>query len=236
LDSYYAYLDESGDLGWNFQHPYQKGGSSRFLTIAAILVHKNDKHRPGRALDTFKKKLNVDPKSELKATDLTSQQRILFMDIFLHEASKAKQYLRIISKTVSKMNVQHPRFRTDSNTLYNYTTSLCLLDKIASFEKVDLFADSRVTKVDARLSFNQYLVTKLAGDMNSSCDFNVHHVNSQHSQEVQCADILTNIIWRSYEFDVQWEKEKIFSLMELYIFNYLFDFRRSKCTPRRRSP
>ena len=213
MDSYFAYLDESGDLGWVLDKPYQHGGSSRFLTISSILVHKADKHRLGRALDTFKRKLFVDPRLELKSTDLTPDQRILFMDIFLHEAKKVNKFLRIISKTVAKDNVKKSAFKKEPNLLYNYTTALCLLEKIADLEKVDLFADSRVTKVDAKLSFNQYLATKLAGDHDSDCQFNVHHVNSQHSQEVQCADIITNIIWRSYEFDVAWEKEKIKSYL-----------------------
>lgn len=33
-----VYLDESGDLGWKFDAPYRSGGSSRYLTIAAIAV------------------------------------------------------------------------------------------------------------------------------------------------------------------------------------------------------
>ena len=32
-----VYLDESGDLGWKFDAPYRCGGSSRYLTISAII-------------------------------------------------------------------------------------------------------------------------------------------------------------------------------------------------------
>ncbi|MDT1780317.1 hypothetical protein NLX66_014025 [Acinetobacter baumannii] len=34
-------MDESGDLGWNMEKPYQKGGSSRMLTLAAICLPEN---------------------------------------------------------------------------------------------------------------------------------------------------------------------------------------------------
>ncbi|MBW3010579.1 DUF3800 domain-containing protein, partial [Acinetobacter baumannii] len=37
----FIYLDESGDLGWNMEKPYQKGGSSRMLTLAAICLPEN---------------------------------------------------------------------------------------------------------------------------------------------------------------------------------------------------
>jgi len=44
------YLDESGDLGWNFSAPFRNGGSSRFLTIAALCVPTPKKHLPKRVV------------------------------------------------------------------------------------------------------------------------------------------------------------------------------------------
>ncbi|WMN84132.1 DUF3800 domain-containing protein [Vibrio parahaemolyticus] len=37
------YLDESGDLGWTFDSPYRRGGSSRYLTIASLIVSPEKK-------------------------------------------------------------------------------------------------------------------------------------------------------------------------------------------------
>ena len=34
----HIYLDESGDTGWSFGLPYQRGGSSRYFVIAACLL------------------------------------------------------------------------------------------------------------------------------------------------------------------------------------------------------
>ncbi|MBF4102116.1 DUF3800 domain-containing protein [Gallibacterium anatis] len=39
-----VYLDESGDLGWKFDAPYRQGGSSRYLTIAAIVINHDKRH------------------------------------------------------------------------------------------------------------------------------------------------------------------------------------------------
>ena len=53
-----VYLDESGDLGWKFDAPYRRGGSSRFLTISALCVLADKKHLPKRVVrnlyDKFK--------------------------------------------------------------------------------------------------------------------------------------------------------------------------------------
>jgi hypothetical protein len=37
------YLDESGELGWKFDAPYRKGGSSRYLTIASLVISPDGK-------------------------------------------------------------------------------------------------------------------------------------------------------------------------------------------------
>jgi len=42
----YVYLDESGDEGWNFSHPYQQGGSSKYLSVGYIILPSEKKHIP----------------------------------------------------------------------------------------------------------------------------------------------------------------------------------------------
>lgn len=44
------YIDESGDLGFTFDKPYRIGGSSRYLTIAFLLVPKELSHLPKRVV------------------------------------------------------------------------------------------------------------------------------------------------------------------------------------------
>jgi len=46
----HIYLDESGDTGWIFDKPYTKGGSSRYLIIAACLLPPDKDHKPERLL------------------------------------------------------------------------------------------------------------------------------------------------------------------------------------------
>jgi hypothetical protein len=47
------YLDESGDLGWKFDKPYRDGGSSRYLTIATLIIPQNLSHLPKRIIKSY---------------------------------------------------------------------------------------------------------------------------------------------------------------------------------------
>jgi hypothetical protein len=62
------YLDESGDLGWSFDKPYRHGGSSRYLTIASLVVDPSKKHFPKRLI----KKLYTKFKEMISAIKLYS--------------------------------------------------------------------------------------------------------------------------------------------------------------------
>jgi hypothetical protein len=57
------YLDESGDLGWNFAAPYLDGGSSRFLTIGALCVPPEKKHLPKRVVRNLYKNFGWNPRT-----------------------------------------------------------------------------------------------------------------------------------------------------------------------------
>lgn len=211
-------MDESGDLGWKFEAPYQKGGSSRFFTITSLVVHERDRHRPERVMKDLREYLNktienFKPSDEIKSTSLRPDDRIKFAELFNREASKSK-FMKVYSKTVKKENVTRVTFKEDPNVLYNYLTSLGILEKIKDFDEVILYADARVTSTDAKMGFEKYLLTKLAGDLNSDCKLSITHVDSRHSKHVQCADILANIIWRKYEFpETVWCFEKIQALV-----------------------
>jgi hypothetical protein len=57
-----VYLDESGDLGWVFNLDYRRGGSSRYLTIAYIIMPRETHHLLGRLVKECYNKWGIDPK------------------------------------------------------------------------------------------------------------------------------------------------------------------------------
>jgi hypothetical protein len=60
------YMDESGDLGWKFDAPYRKGGSSRFLTIAFIICPSNKSHK----LDRIVRRIYESREASFKETEI----------------------------------------------------------------------------------------------------------------------------------------------------------------------
>ncbi len=199
-------MDESGDLGWKFDRPYLKCGSSRFFTISIIVVHQNDKHRLERAVKGFRKKLErkhdiiIPVSHEIKASDLKPGERELFARELLKEVNKTKKFFKVYSKTVKKENVEKFSFKLHPNVLYNYMTGLAFLEEIKDLHQVTLIADKRITSVEAQYGFVEYLQTKLSGDLNSETILNVSHKDSKDSRHLQCVDLVANIIWRKYEF------------------------------------
>ncbi|VEH66653.1 Uncharacterised protein [Rodentibacter pneumotropicus] len=71
-----VYLDESGDLGWKFDAPYRQGGSSRYLTIATILIHHDKRHLLKRLMKSLYKKTKR--QQTKKSNGLHSHQKIAF--------------------------------------------------------------------------------------------------------------------------------------------------------------
>src|SRR5437588_12517147 len=72
------YLDESGDLGWNFTAPYRQGGSSRYLTIGALCVPPHKKHFPKRVVKSLYRKFNWPVTVEKKWAQMKPGERTAF--------------------------------------------------------------------------------------------------------------------------------------------------------------
>ena len=111
------YLDESGDLGWNFSAPYLKGGSSRFLTIAALLVSDEAGSLPERRL----RQLHISQhcgKGEKKWAKLSKSGKKEFTKtaVALAQSNKKIQYRSIV---VNKLNVaEHIRKKANALILW----------------------------------------------------------------------------------------------------------------------
>lgn len=77
----FIYLDESGDLGWNMHDPYQHGGSSRMLTLAAICLPEGKAKYIQRIVRALYVKRKRPLKNELKSVDLNTADKELFLNL-----------------------------------------------------------------------------------------------------------------------------------------------------------
>ena len=64
------YLDESGDLGWTLDKPHNNGGSSRYLTLAAVIVPTTKTYLITRVVRGIYKARGRSKSSELKSVEL----------------------------------------------------------------------------------------------------------------------------------------------------------------------
>lgn len=191
------YLDESGDLGWNFNAPYRKGGSSRHLTICAIVTSQEKKHLISRLIKNLYIKYKWQPQIEMKWNKMNEVQK----DFFAQECEKLLHNnpdIKCICITVYKPNVmQH--IRNDPNKLYNYMVGLILVDEIKYHEIVNFIPDQRSIKIQSGNSLSDYLQMKLWFECNAKTRVINTPLESSQCKGLQFADMLAGIAQQKFE-------------------------------------
>lgn len=192
------YLDESGDLGWKFDAPYRRGGSSRHLTIASLVTSPGKKHLPKRLIKKLYTKFNWPTNIEKKWADMTLVERVCFAQKANELRAKHPNDIRYISITVNKQNVQ-PHIRTDANKLYNYMIGLSLLDEMRNHSNIIFIPDPRSIKVESGNSLHDYLQTKLWFELNTKTLLETKPCDSATCRNVQFSDMLSGIVQGHFE-------------------------------------
>lgn len=192
-----VYLDESGDLGWNFEHPYRQGGSSRFLTIALLICPSEKKKLPIRIVKNIYRRKNWSPRNELKAINLENSDKVFFSQKAT-QLCQNNEDIKIATITVKKENVRD-HIRLDPNKLYNYMIKFALLDYIHLFPRVAFIPDIRTIKVKSGNSLVDYLQTELWFSYDSTTKIDNHPTESKNSKNLQFIDFVANIVWKRHE-------------------------------------
>lgn len=194
------YLDESGDLGWKFDAPYNSGGSSRYLTIFYTLLPSNKKHLIKREVAKTYKKFKFVPSIEYKGNRLTHRQRSFFLDNVVKLVS-ANNDIKLGAVTVKKDKV-FDYIREDSNKLYNYLIKLGIVGQIKNCDGViDFVRDERTVKVKSGNSLADYLQTVLWFEEGSRAIIRDIPSDSKGNVKLIFVDWLCNTVWSYYEFN-----------------------------------
>ncbi len=192
-----VYLDESGDLGWKFDAPYRKGGSSRYLTISALCVPSEKEHIPNRVIRELYDKFKWTTKRERKWVHMKDCHR----KFFAAEAHKmCLHHPDILLKAiiVKKENVLE-HIRKDGNKLYNYMIRLALLDYMSRFDVVTFIPDPRSIKVESGNSLHDYLQTELWFTNKANTNLITTPLDSRASLGLQFSDMLAGIVQSRHE-------------------------------------
>lgn len=193
----HVYLDESGDMGWNFSLPYRAGGSSRYLTIAFLIVPIADLRRPKNIIKSLYQKTGTPVNTELKSKDLSPAHKQDFARLAVNLANN-NVGVKYSAITVNKQNVQN-HIRRDANKLYNYMTKFALLDFIDHHPEVYFVPDIRTIKVASGNSLFDYLQTTLWFERGSQTILHNQPGQSDKMLNLQFADNLAHIIWKKHE-------------------------------------
>jgi hypothetical protein len=192
---WYLYLDESGDLGFDF---VQKR-PSRHFTVTVVLLRS---HLANRALQ---KAVAITLRRKLKGTDeLKGSKQSLNIKQYFYRFAKEVPF-EVYAITINKQKVYQYIYQNPER-LYNYVARK-VLDAIP-FEvargQVTIIFDRCKSKPQIA-AFNRYLASQLEGRLEPSTPLDMEHLLSHDSKNLQACDLFCNGIFTKYESkDTSW--------------------------------
>ena len=191
------YLDESGCLGWSLDKPYGKGGSSRFLVLAAVSIPAGEDKHVERIIRSLYRTRERAHSKELKSTDLNDGNRRRVAKDIQTLAGK-RTGISFHAVVAEKCNV-NLALSQKSEALYNHMAEQMLGAEMAECARIDFYPDARTVKPKDKHALHNYLETRLA-IAGSSPLITTTPSESGAFFQIQCADILASIVWAKYEY------------------------------------
>ncbi len=196
----FIYLDESGDLGFDFN---KKKTTRKF--VITLLVCNSDAARKdlGKAVRrTLKNKLSRSKSKSRRVMELKGTNTTLKTKQYFLRNVKSDDWA-IYALALNKSRVQPQlRTKTGKKKLYNFLSRL-LLEKLPLSgveQNVEMVVDRSKNKEETR-DFNQYLFNQVEALLPLNTAFDFSHPSSQESAELQAADLFCWGIFRKYERD-----------------------------------
>ena len=196
----YLYLDESGDLGFDFVNKKP----SAFFTICVLAIKGRDNDRAlGNAVRAvirrklFQKSDNDTP--ELKGAS-TSQE---IKRLFYKEAGRTD--FKLYSVTLNKKRV-YPYLAKDKDRIYNYIARLALEHVNFSDAAVRVIMTVDKSKSSRGIfDFNSYIISQIKACLDPLVPLDIFHTSSRESPGLQAVDMFAWGIFRKYEKeDFEW--------------------------------
>jgi hypothetical protein len=189
----YIYLDESGDLGFDFK----KKGTSKHFLITVLLTREPKKiancikHLKEDALQKKYKKI---PEIKFNNSPEVFRKRVI--------QKLSAQEIFILVFCLNKIKIVN-KLHDKKDKVYNYVTGL-LFDKILNAtnpgEELIMTVDKvKVGKIQME-DFNFYLGLKLFMAGQQDRKLKVIHVDSQKDRCIQPVDFVSGSVFRKYEF------------------------------------
>ena len=207
----HIYLDESGDTGWSFALPYTRGGSSRYLVIAACSLPEPAVAKPEQLIRHLHKHRQWSKSAERKWSRMSPTARSAFAASAanLARANPAIVLRGIVAdKREAGIHVRH-----DPNKLYNYLVKRLLLSEMARHNRVQFRPDLRSVPANSGTSLHDYLQTELWFGMGAKTRLETRPIDSRHSPNLQFVDMVSGAIHSHFEFG----ESRHWALLEPYV-------------------
>ncbi len=213
----YLYLDESGDLGFDFVNKKP----SKFFTICVLLIHGSaDRKCIVKMVErTLRRKLNPKNKRRRHVPEMKGTKTSLPVKKYFYRCVSDVPF-EIYSITLNKKRV-FSYLAEDKSRVYNWVARL-LLDKMdlsIADHQINLILDKSKSKPEIA-EFNRYILQQLEGKIDPSIPLNIYHLDSCSDKCLNAVDLFAWGIFRKYErSDSAWHsiyQEKI-KLDTLYL-------------------
>ncbi|KKQ18675.1 MAG: hypothetical protein US31_C0002G0020 [Berkelbacteria bacterium GW2011_GWA1_36_9] len=190
----YIFLDESGDLGFNFT----KKKTSKFFIITILFA--KDK----RPIEKVVKKIHSALKKKHK-------QKSGVLHSYHEKPITRKRLLRLlVNKEIKILTIYlnkqkvYTKLQNQKEVLYNYVTNI-LLDRICSKKlipldkKIILVASQKETNKFLNLNFKSYLKEQVK--INHRLDIDIEIKTPHEEKSLQAVDFASWSIFRKYEYN-----------------------------------
>lgn len=193
----YLYLDESGDLGFDFVNKKP----SKFFTISILTVSGIESNRQliKAVKVTLRRKLNPKRRRRRIVQELKGRSNTLEVKCYFYQQVKKVKF-GIYAMTLNKKRL-YERLTKEKPRIYNFIARQ-VIDKIP-FEKnkkdrVELIIDRSKSKPEIE-EFNSYIRSQIQGRLDPKITFDIYHWSSQENAGLQAADMFCWGIFQKYE-------------------------------------
>lgn len=190
------YLDESGDLGFDFVN--KKPSKYFVVTILAIESGEANRRLLNGVKKTLARKLNPRKKRERIVQELKGSQTTIEVKKYFYEQVRGIDF-KIYAIALNKKRV-YEYLTKNKPRVYNFVSRL-LLDNIpvdAATTRVNFVIDKSKSKPEI-IDFNKYIRTALESKIKPSVPLYINHLNSCDNRGLQAVDMFSHGIFEANE-------------------------------------
>ena len=194
---WYLYLDESGDLGFDFVN--KKGSKFFTLTILALSSVSANRELNRAIKKTLSRKLNPRNKRKRIVQELKGSSTTIEVKEYFYQQVKGIRF-GLYTITLNKKRV-YEQLTRQKERVYNFIARK-VLDQIP-FEKagdtrIELIVDRCKSRPEIK-EFNTYVRKQLEARIDPNTPLDIYHWNSQETAGLQACDLFCWGVFQKYE-------------------------------------